>query len=72
MLKVDAHARSSMWEDLERHRPTEVDDLNGAVVRLGARCGVPTPVNERLVQLVKEAEARGEGSPRLSASALLP
>jgi 2-dehydropantoate 2-reductase len=72
MLKVDAHARSSMWEDLERRRPTEVDDLNGAVVRLGARCGVPTPVNERLVQLVKEAEARGEGSPRLSASALLP
>lgn len=72
MLKVDPHARSSMWEDLERRRPTEVDELNGAVVRLGERFGVPTPVNAKLVRLVKEAEARGEGSPGLSASALLP
>jgi 2-dehydropantoate 2-reductase len=72
MLKVDPHARSSMWEDLERHRPTEIDELNGAVVRLGARFAVATPVNARLVQLVKEAEARGEGSPRLGAAALMP
>ena len=33
-LRVDPEARVSMWTDLERRRPTEVDFLNGEVVRL--------------------------------------
>lgn len=71
MLKIDPQARSSMWEDLTRGKPTEIDDLNGTIVRLGREAGVPTPVNERLVALVREAEKAGR-SPGLSPQELLP
>lgn len=37
--------RSSMQKDLERGRKLEIEALNGAIVRLGERHGVPTPVN---------------------------
>jgi 2-dehydropantoate 2-reductase len=70
MVKVDPQARSSMWEDLERRHVTEVDYLNGEIVKLGAQHGVPTPVNTRLVELIRGAEQASQGSPRLSAEAL--
>ncbi|MCQ0025432.1 2-dehydropantoate 2-reductase [Streptomyces somaliensis DSM 40738] len=63
-LRVDAHARSSMWEDLERGRPTEVDALQGEIVALAARHGLRAPVNARLVELVREAEAAAPEGPR--------
>src|SRR5262249_7601108 len=56
-LRIDAHARSSMWEDLQRGRPTEIDTWQGEIVALAARHGLPSPANARLVALVKEAEA---------------
>jgi len=43
-----ADNRSSMLQDVDRDAPTEIDALNGAVVREGRRLGVPTPVNEWL------------------------
>ena len=43
---------SSMLYDLEAGRPLELDALNGAVVRLGARYGVSTPMNEAVVGLL--------------------
>ncbi|MEU2182811.1 2-dehydropantoate 2-reductase [Streptomyces thermolilacinus] len=63
-LRVDARARSSMWEDLERGRPTEIDSLQGEVVALAARHGLRAPVNARLVELVREAEAAAPGGAR--------
>ena len=68
MVKIDPTARSSMWEDLQRGRRTEVDALNGAVVALGKEAGVPTPVNARVVAMVHAAEAAGAGSPGLGAA----
>lgn len=65
-LPADAQARSSMWEDLTRGRPTEVDHLNGEIVALAQRSGVDAPVNRRIVQLVHAAESAGRGSPALS------
>jgi 2-dehydropantoate 2-reductase len=59
MLAIDPLARSSMWEDFEAGRTTEVDWLNGEVVRLGREHGVATPVNEKLVELVRDAECGG-------------
>ncbi len=59
MLAIDPLARSSMWEDLEAGRTTEVDYLNGEVVALARKHGTRVPVNERLVALVKRAEAGG-------------
>lgn len=69
-LKVDPAARSSMWQDLDARRPTEVDHLNGEIVRLAEAHGVDAPRNRRIVALIRAAEAAAAGSPRLSADAL--
>jgi 2-dehydropantoate 2-reductase len=69
-LEIDPDARSSMWEDLVRKRPTEVDYLNGEIVRLAASCGASAPLNQRIVEVVHEAERRAQGSPKLSAEEL--
>ena len=53
MLRVDAHARSSMADDLAQGRPTEIDALCGEVVRLAERHGLRAPVNERISELVR-------------------
>jgi len=50
--------RSSMLQDLERKRATEIDAINGAIVRYGEDLGVPTPVNWTLTQLIKVIEHR--------------
>lgn len=71
MVKVDRTARSSMMDDLERGRVTEIDYLNGEIVRLADQHGIPTPVNRRLVELVKQAERARAGSPRIPADKLL-
>ncbi len=51
--------KTSMWQDIERKRPTEVDFLNGFVVRRGAQLGVATPVNDMLTVLVHAIEGAG-------------
>ncbi|MGZ0147906.1 2-dehydropantoate 2-reductase [Kribbella sp. WER1] len=56
VLAVDPLARTSMWEDLEAGRPTEIDYLNGEVVRLATSLDRTAPVNARLVALIREAE----------------
>jgi 2-dehydropantoate 2-reductase len=45
---------SSMLQDVRRGRPTEIDYINGAVVREGQRLGIPTPLNLLLTKLLKE------------------
>jgi 2-dehydropantoate 2-reductase len=55
--KIDADARSSMADDFAAGRPTEIDYLNGEVVKLARSLGRRAPVNERIVELVKQAEA---------------
>ncbi|HEX8483130.1 MAG TPA: 2-dehydropantoate 2-reductase [Allosphingosinicella sp.] len=55
--KIDSHARSSMADDLKAGRPTEIDFLNGEVVRLAKKLGRRAPVNEAIVSLVRQAEA---------------
>ncbi len=49
--------RSSTAQDMARRRRSEIDHLNGFVVRRGRELGVPTPVNATLYALVKLAEA---------------
>ena len=69
-LKVDPAARSSMWQDLAADRPTEVEYLNGEIVRVAERTGAAAPLNRRIVELIHAAEAAHAGSPRLSAADL--
>jgi 2-dehydropantoate 2-reductase len=51
------HVISTNLSSLERGRPTEIDYLNGYISRNGKKYHVPTPVNDRIVQLIKEIEA---------------
>ena len=53
-----ADAFSSTAQDLNRGRSTEIDALNGYIVRRGAELGVPVPVNSTLFTLVKLAEQK--------------
>jgi 2-dehydropantoate 2-reductase len=69
-LRIDPEARSSMWEDLSRGRKTEVDELNGEIVRMAKSCGVDAPLNRRIVELVHEVEREQKGSPKLDPDAL--
>jgi 2-dehydropantoate 2-reductase len=48
--------KASMLQSLEKGSVTEIDYINGAVVRWGERCGVPTPVNQTLVACIKGIE----------------
>jgi len=48
--------KASMLQSLEKGSLTEIDFINGAVVRAGSKHGVPTPVNEALVACIKGIE----------------
>lgn len=56
LLAIDPLARSSTWEDLAAGRPTEIEYLNGEVVRLAQANGLRAPANARLIELVRAAE----------------
>ena len=55
--KIDAKARSSMSDDLTHGRRTEVDYINGELVALAQRIGVTSPINSKIVELIRAAEA---------------
>jgi 2-dehydropantoate 2-reductase len=48
--------KASMLQDVEARRPTEIDYLNGGIVRFGVEHGVPTPLNRAIWSLVKGLE----------------
>ena len=52
MLRIDAQARSSMWDDVQHARVTEIDDLCGAVVRLAQAHGGQAPLNAAMCHLI--------------------
>ncbi len=52
MLRMDPTARSSMWDDVQKGRVTEVNDLCGAVVRLAAKHDKAAPVNAKMCGLM--------------------
>ena len=45
-----------MLQDVEAHRQTEIDVVNGAIVEAGQRDSVPTPLNEAMVWMVKSLQ----------------
>jgi 2-dehydropantoate 2-reductase len=65
-MKIDPEARSSMWEDLQRGRRTEIDYLQGVITQIAERHGLKAPLCARVVALIKRAEADGKGSPGLT------
>lgn len=53
--------RASMLQDLEKGRKTEIDAINGVVCAYGRKVKVPTPINNKVVEIVKGAEQGENG-----------
>ena len=71
-MKIDPEARSSMWDDLQRGRRTEIDCLQGVITAIADRHGLQVPLSRRIVALIKSAEAAGKGSPGLTPDQIRP
>ena len=56
-MKKHRAIEPSMLQDLKKGKPCEVDAINGIVCEWGKKCGVPTPINDRIVQIIKKIEA---------------
>jgi len=58
VAEATANNKSSMLQDIERRKKTEIDYINGAIVKLGKKLGIKTPVNKTLTALVKAIESK--------------
>src|SRR4029078_4108473 len=65
-MKIDPEARSSMWEDLQRGRLTEIGYLQGVITEIADRHGLRLPLSRRIVALIRNAEVARKGSPGLT------
>jgi 2-dehydropantoate 2-reductase len=66
---------TSMYDDWKTGRQTEIDYLNGFIVRKGRELGIPTPVNEALTAMIKtitEKEQTGQGRVRIEGAVVQP
>jgi 2-dehydropantoate 2-reductase len=68
---LNALSGLTLWEDLERRRPTEIDELQGAVIARASALGLPAPVNRAIAAAIRSAESAQAGSPRLGPETLL-
>ena len=66
MLAIDPLARSSMQDDLSAGKHTEIDWINGEVIRLAEQLGQTAPINLKLVNLIKNAEQQENYTPMSS------
>lgn len=60
IARATARNRSSMGQDIDANKRTEIDAINGAIVRLGRELQLPTPINLTLTNLVLTVEAARE------------
>ncbi len=64
-MKKHRDIEPSMLQDLKKGKPCEIDAINGVVCEWGRKCGVPTPINDRIVEIIKKCET-GELKPQAS------
>ncbi len=62
-MKKHRNIEPSMLQDIKKGKPCEIDAINGVVCDWGKRCGVATPINDRIVEIVKKCES-GELKPQ--------
>ena len=59
LINYPPEKKTSMLQDIEAKRKTEIDYFAGTVIRLGERTGIPTPVNRILYYAIKAKEKVG-------------
>lgn len=64
-MKKHRNIEPSMLQDIKKKKPCEIDAINGVVCAWGKKCGIKTPINNRIVEIVKKCE-RGEIKPQAS------
>ena len=62
-MKIDPEARSSMWEDLQRGRRTEIDYLQGVITEIADRRGLAAPLSRRIVELIRRPKPTARARP---------
>eukprot|EP01064_Diplonema_japonicum_P007974 TRINITY_DN15555_c0_g1_i1.p1 TRINITY_DN15555_c0_g1~~TRINITY_DN15555_c0_g1_i1.p1 ORF type:complete len:365 (+),score=90.33 TRINITY_DN15555_c0_g1_i1:56-1150(+) len=70
LVSIDERAGSSMLEDIMGGRPSEIAYLNGTLADTAAKHAIPTPVNDALITLIRQAET-AKTSPCLTGDELL-
>ena len=55
-MKKHAAIEPSMLQDLKKHKPCEIDAINGVVCEKGSLEGIPTPLNDRIVKIIHEIQ----------------
>ena len=55
-MKKHRNIEPSMLQDLKKNKPCEVDAINGVICQWGKKYGVPTPINDKIVEIIKKAE----------------
>lgn len=63
-IRKHARLKASMLQDIEKGKLTEVDAINGVVCEAGRKCGVPTPMNDAVVNIIHRIES-GELRPEM-------
>ena len=56
-MKKHRAIEPSMLQDIKKGKPCEVDAINGVVCDFGKKYGVPTPINDRIVEVIKKIQA---------------
>jgi 2-dehydropantoate 2-reductase len=59
LQKLDPTSQTSMAQDLAAGKPTEIDTINGEIQKIAAETGQTAPINNALIQLVKQAQSGG-------------
>jgi 2-dehydropantoate 2-reductase len=59
LFRLNPQGKTSMLQDVEAGRKTEVEMFAGRVIELGRRYGIPTPVNQRLFDQIRKIESNG-------------
>lgn len=75
MLQVDPNVRSSMWWDVSQGKPTEIEHLNGAILKQAKTLNIACPANEKISSLIRQLSnntcTTTEQKPPIAAEALL-
>ncbi len=56
-MKKHRNIEPSMLQDLKKNKPCEINAINGVICAWGKKCGVPTPINDKIVEIVKQCES---------------
>lgn len=70
-IKKHALLKASMLQDIENGKRTEIDSINGVISEMGRKVGVPTPYNDKVVEIIHEIE-EGKRRPSMDNVSLFP